>query len=170
MMLKIIAGALYAAILMVAAIAHAEEPNGYRDIPWGASEDTLRFRIPTQSCNVIDSSVDFGTRRCRVGGNVTYGKVTPNAVFFYFRNDMLVAWQVTAHPRFRETLARMLLHQYGKPTIVYKGDHVTWKGRTSDVDFVGGQVQDVVVAVTKAELVTREAERQERARRAAKGP
>jgi hypothetical protein len=47
---------------------------------------------------------------------------------------------------------------------------VTWKGRTSDVDFVGGQVQDVVVAVTKAELVTREAERQERARRAAKGP
>ena len=63
MMLKIVAGALYAAVLMVAAIAHAEEPNGYRDVPWGASEDTLRFRIPTQSCNVIDSSVDFGTRR-----------------------------------------------------------------------------------------------------------
>jgi len=170
MILKIIAGALYTAILVVAAIAHAEEPNGYRDVPWGASEETLRFRIPTQSCNVIDSSVDFGTRRCRAGGNVTYGKVTPNTMFFYFRNDMLVAWQVTAHPRFRETLARMLMQQYGKPTIVYKGDHVTWKGRTSDVDFVGGQVQDVVVAVTKAELVTREAERQERARRAAKGP
>jgi len=170
MMMKIIAGVLYAGILAVAAIAHADEPKGFRDVPWGASEDTLRFRVPTQSCAVIDPSVDFGTLRCRAGGNVTFGKVTPNAVFFYFRNDMLVAWRVTAHPRFRETLAKTLLQLYGKPTTVYKGNHVTWKGRTSDVDFVGGSVQDDVVAVTKAELVTRDAERQERARRAAKRP
>ena len=170
MLMKIIASALYAVILAVAAIAHADEPKGFRDVPWGASEDTLRLRIPTQSCDVIDPTVDFGTRRCRAAGNVTFGKVTPNAVFFYFRNDMLVAWQVTAHPRFRETLAKSLMKQYGKPTVVYKGDHVTWKGRTSDLDFVGGTVQDTVVAVTKAELVTRDAERQERARRAAKRP
>src|SRR5438128_6819460 len=170
MLMKIIAGALYAAVLAVAAIAHADEPKGFRDVPWGASEDTLRFRIPTQSCAVIDPSVDFGTLRCRAAGNVTFGKVTPNAVFFYFRNDMLVAWRITAHPRFRETLAKSLMKQYGKPTIVYKGDHVTWKGGTSDLDFVGGTVQDTIVAVTKAELVTREAERQERARKAAKRP
>lgn len=169
MMVKIVAGALSAAALAVALTAQAEEPKGFQDVPWGASEDILRFRIPTQSCAVIDPSVDFGTRRCRAAGNVTFGKVTPNAMFFYFRNDMLVAWRVTANPRFRETLAKTLMQQYGKPTIVYKGDHVTWKGGTSDVDFVGGSVQDVVVAVTKAELVTREAERQERARRAAKG-
>ena len=72
--------------------------------------------------------------------------------------------------RFRLTLARSLMQQYGKPTIVYKGDHVTWKGRTSDLDFVGGTVQDMIVAVTKAELVTHEAERAERARRTAKRP
>ena len=86
MMMKIIAGVLYAAILAVAALAHADEPKafpepkGFRDVPWGASEDTLRFRIPTQSCAVIDPSVDFGTLRCRAAGNVTFGKVTPNAV------------------------------------------------------------------------------------------
>jgi hypothetical protein len=168
MFMKIVAGALYAAILAVAAFAHADEPKGFRDVPWGASEDTLRFRIPTQSCDVIDPSVDFGTRRCRAASSVTFGKVTPNTVFFYFRNDMLVAWQITTHTRFRQTLARSLLQQYGKPTIVYKGDHVTWRGPTSDLDFVGGAVQDTILAVTKAELVTREAERHERAKRAAK--
>ena len=168
MKLKIVAGVLYAALLAVAALAYAEDPKGFGDVPWGASEDTLRFRIPTQSCDVIDSTVDFGTRRCRASAGITYGKVTPNAVFFYFRNNMLVAWRLDAHTRHRVVLAKMLLKQYGQPTIVYKGNHVTWNGPTSDVDFVGGQIQDTLVVVTKAELATRDAERQERARRAAK--
>src|SRR5438034_11705744 len=170
MLMKIIAGALYAAILAVAAIAHADGPKGFRDVPWGASEDTLRLRIPTQSCDVIDPTVDFGTRRCRAAGNVTFGHVPPNAVFFYFRNDMLVAWQISAHPRFRETLARSLMAQYGKPTVVYKGNHVTRRGRTCDLDFVGGAVQDTIVPVPTAELMTREAERRDRAHRAATRP
>jgi hypothetical protein len=164
--LKIAAGALYAALLAMAALAYADEPKGFRDVPWGASEDTLRFRIPIQSCDVIDPTVDFGSRRCRAAGSVTFGKVTPNAVFFYFRNDMLVAWQITTAPRFRETVAKSLLAQYGKPTMVYKGDHVTWSGATSDLEFVGGWGQDSLVAVTKAELATRDVERQERTRRA----
>ena len=170
---KIVAGALYAALLAIAALAYADEghgfpePNRFRDVPWGASEETLRFRIRTQSCDVVDATVDFGTRLCVATGSVTSGHVTPNAVFFYFRNDMLVAWQISAHPRFRETLARSPMAQYGKPTVVYKGDHVTWRGRTCDLDFVGGAVQDTLVAVTKAELMTREAERRDRARRAA---
>ena len=173
---KIVAGALYAALLAIAALAYADEghgfpePNGFRDVPWGASEETLRFRIRTQSCDVVDATVDFGTRRCVATGSVTFGHVTPNAVFFYFRNDMLVAWQISAHPRFRETLARSLMAQYGKPTVVYKGNHVTWRGRTCDLDFVGGAVQDTIVAVTKAELMTREAERRDRAHRAATRP
>jgi hypothetical protein len=166
--LKIAAGVLYAALLAVAALAYAEEPKGFRDVPWGASEDTLRFRIPTQSCDVIDPATDFGTRRCRAAAGMTYGKIPPNDVFFYFRNGMLVAWRLDAHTRYRETLAKTLLKEYGRPTIVYKGNHVSWKGPTSDVDFIGGLVQDSVVVVTKAELATREAERQERARRAAK--
>ena len=165
---KIAAGVLYAALVAIAACAYAEEPKGFGDVPWGASEDTLRFRIPTQSCNVIDSTVDFGTRRCRAASGVTYGKVTPNAVFFYFRNNMLVAWRLDAHTRHRLVLAKALLKEYGQPTIVYKGNHVTWKGPTSDVDFVGGQIQDSLVVVTKAELATRESERQEQARRAAR--
>ena len=164
---KIAAGVL-SALLAVAAFAYAEEPKGFGDVPWGASEDTLRFRIPTQSCDVVDPTVDFGSRRCRAAAGVTYGKIPPNAVFFYFRNNMLVAWRVDAHTRHRVTLAKMLLKQYGHPTIVYKGNHVTWKGSTTDIDFVGGQVQDSVVVVTKAEVVTREAEQQDRARRAAK--
>src|SRR5215470_16529268 len=165
---KIAAGVLYAALLAVAAFAYAEEPKGFGDVPWGASEDTLRFRIPTQSCDVIDPTVDYGSRRCRAAAGVTYGKIQANAVFFYFRNDMLVAWRVNAHTRYRETLARMLLKQYGHPTTVYKGNYVTWKGSTTDIDFIGGPVQDSLVVVTRAEQVAREAERQERARRAAK--
>jgi hypothetical protein len=163
---KLAAGALYAALLALAALVYADEPKGFRDVPWGTSEETLRFRIPTQSCEDVNSSVDFGTRRCRARNDVTFGKLTPAAVFFYFRNDMLVAWRVTVYPRFRETLAKTLMQQYGQPTVVYKGDHVAWKGRTSDVDFVGGAGYDTVEALTKAELATREAERQERARRA----
>ena len=168
MRVKIAAGALYAALLAMAALVYAEEPKGFRDVPWGASEDTLRFRVPIQSCDVIDPTVDFGSRRCRAAGSVTFGKVTPNAVFFYFRNGMLVAWQITTAPRFRETVAKSLLAKYGAPTTVYKGDHVSWRGSTSDLEFVGGAGQDSLVAVTKAELATREAERQERARRAAR--
>ena len=170
MRINIVAGALCAALVGVAVIAEAEEPKGFRDVPWGASEDTLRLRIPIQSCEVIDPSVEFGTRRCRAAGSVTFGKVIPNAVFFYFRNDMLVAWQITTPPRFRETVAKSLLKQYGAPTIVYKGEQVTWKGRTSDLDFIGGSGQDTLQAVTKAELVTRDAERAERAGRTAKRP
>lgn len=164
---KLVAGALYAALLAVAAFAYADEPNGFRDVPWGASEETLRFRIPTQSCGEVDGTVEFGTRRCRARNDIRFGPVTPAAVFFYFRNDMLVAWRLTSYPRLRATLAKTLIQQYGQPSIVYKGEHVAWKGGTSDVDFVGGAASDVVEAVTKAELVTREAERQERARRAA---
>ena len=166
--LKIATGVLYAALLAVTAFAYAADPKGFRDVPWGASEDTLRFRVPTQSCDVIDPTVDYGTRRCRARGNVTFGTITPNAVFFYFRNDMLVAWRLDVHNRNRTALAKALIQQYGRPTIVYQGSHVTWNGATSDIDFVGGPLVDTVVAVTKGELATREAERQERARRAAK--
>lgn len=165
---KIAAGLLYAALLAVAAFAYAEEPRGFRDVPWGASEDTLRFRIPTQSCDVIDPNLEFGTRRCRAAAGVTYGKVVPNAAFFYFRNNMLVAWRLDVHTRYRETLAKALLKEHGQPTIVYKGNHVTWKEPSTDIDFVGGPAVDSLVVVTKAELATREAERQDRARRAAK--
>jgi hypothetical protein len=167
---KLAAGALYAALLAIAALVYADEPKGFRDVPWGTSEETLRFRIPTQSCVDVVSTVEFGTRRCRARNDVTFGKLTPAAVFFYFRNDMLVAWRVTSYPRFREMLAKTLMQQYGEPTVVYKGDHVVWKGRTTDVDFVGGPGYDVVDAVTKAELATREAERQDRARRSASAP
>src|SRR5262249_5172601 len=90
--LKITTAVLYAALLAVAAYAYAAEPKGFRDVSWGASEDTLRFRVPTQSCDIIDPAVDYGTRRCRAGAGVTYGKIPPTTVFFYFRNDMLVAW------------------------------------------------------------------------------
>jgi hypothetical protein len=166
MNLKLAAAALWAALLAIAAIAYAEEPKGFRDVPWGASEETLRFRIPIQSCDVIDPAVEFGSRRCRAGRGVTFGDVAPNAVFFYFRNNMLVAWQIITPPRVREQIARSLIAQYGQPTTVYQGDHVTWKGRTSDLDFVGGNLQDKLVAVTKAEVVAREAERQERTRSA----
>jgi hypothetical protein len=165
-----VAGVLCAVLIGMAAVASADEPKGFRSVPWGASEEILRSRIPTQSCDVVDPGVDFGTRRCVAAGGVTFGRVRPNAVFFYFRNDMLVAWQISAHPRFRATLGRSLLAQYGKPTVVYTGNHVTWKGRTCDLDFVGGAVQDTVVAVTKAELMTREAERRESAHRPATRP
>jgi hypothetical protein len=158
---KLAAGALYAALLAVAALAYADEPRGFRDVPWGASEEMLRLRIPTQSCGEVDGSAEFGTRRCRARNDVKFGTLTPAAVFFYFRNDMLVAWRVTSYPRFRAALAKMLMEENGRPTVVYKG------AGTSDVNFVGGAGSDVVEAVTKAELVTREAERQERARRAA---
>ena len=164
---KLAAGALYAALLAVAALAYADDPHRFRDVPWGVSEEVLRLRVPTQSCSEVDGSAEFGTRRCRARNDVKFGTLTPAAVFFYFRNDMLVAWRVTSYPRFRAALAKMLMEEYGRPTVVYKGDHVAWKGGTSDVDFVGGPGSDVVEAVTKAELVTREAERQERARRAA---
>ena len=154
-----VVGTVGAIVLGMTAAASAGEPTGFRDVPWGASEETLRFRVQTQSCDVVDPAVDLGTRRCVAAGSVTFGRVRPNAVFFYFRNDMLVAWQISAHPRFRVTLARSLMAQYGKPTVVYKGNHVTWKGHTCDLDFVGGAVQDTIVAVTKAEQMTREAER-----------
>src|SRR5256885_10613255 len=99
MLMKIIASALYAVILAVAAIAHADEPKGFRDVPRGASVDTLRLRIPTQSCDVIDPTVDFGARHCRAAGNVSFARETPTPLFFYFRTDMLVAWLFTSHPR-----------------------------------------------------------------------
>lgn len=168
-MKKIAAGALSMVALVVALTAHADEPTGFRDVPWGASEETLKFRIPTESCGAADPNTDFGTRRCKARSDITFGDVRPTAVWFFFRNNMLVAWQVASPPRFRETLASALTQRYGKPTTVYEGDHVAWKGRASDVDFVGGRSQDVIVAVTKAELVMRETERQERAKRAAKG-
>jgi len=170
MRLKLAAAVLWAALLVMAAIAYAKEPDGFRDVPWGASEEMLRLRLPIQSCDVIDPTVEFGSRRCRAAATLTFGDITPNAVFFYFRNDMLVAWQINAAPRFRERIAKSLVAKYGQPTVVYQGDHVTWKGNTCDLDFVGGRTHDQIVAVTKSELTTRDAERQERARRARARP
>jgi len=165
---KLIAGALYATLLGMATLAFAEEPKGFRDVPWGVSEETLRFRLPIQSCDVIDPAVEFGARRCRASRGVTFGDITPHAVFFYFRNDMLVAWQVVTPPRLREQVAKLLIAQYGHPTTVYANDHATWTGQTTDLDFVGTAGQDRIVAVTKAELVAHEADRE--IARARRGP
>lgn len=167
---KLAAGALYAALLALAALVYADEPTGFGDVPWGTSEEALRFRIPTQSCADVDPHVEYGSRRCRARNDVTFGKLTPAALFFYFRNHMLVAWRVTTPPRLREAMAKTLIRRYGPPTIVYKGNHVAWKGQTSDIDFIGGPGSDTVEVVTKAELAVREAERQDRARRAARAP
>jgi hypothetical protein len=164
---KLIAGALYAALLCMAALAFGEEPKGFRDVPWGTSEKTLRSRISIQSCDVIDPAIEFGSRRCRASRGITFGEIAPHAVFFYFRNDMLVAWQVITPPRLREQVAKSLIAQYGQPTIVYADDHATWTGQTTDLDFVGTAGQDRVIAVTKAELVAHEFER-DHARRSPK--
>jgi hypothetical protein len=164
---KLIAGVLGVGLLAVVALASAEEPNGFRDVPWGASEELLRLRIPIQSCDLIDPAVEFGARRCRASRGITFGDIAPHAVFFYFRNDMLVAWQIITPPRLREKVAKSLIAKYGQPTVVYTGDHVTWKGQTTDLDFVGTAGQDRIVAVTKAELVAHEFER-DRARRSPK--
>src|SRR5262249_40419019 len=115
---KLVAGALYAALLAVAALAFAEEPKGFHDVPCGASEELLRWRIRIQSCDPIAPAVEFGARRCRASRSVTFGDITPHAVFFYFRNDMLVAWQVITPPRLREQVAKSLIAQYGHPTVV----------------------------------------------------
>jgi len=169
MMVKILAGALLVVVLALAVTAHAEEATGFRDVPWGASEDTLRFRVPLDYCNAADPHSEYGTRRCRARSDITFGDVKPTSVFFFLRNNMLVGWQIAYPPRFRVTMADALTKKYGEPTKVYEGDRVAWKGRTAEIDFVGGRAQDLVTVVTKAELATCEAERQERARKAAKG-
>jgi len=169
MMVKILAAALFVVALALAVPAPAEEVTGFRDVPWGASEDTLRFRIPLDYCNAADPHSEYGTRRCRARSDITFGDVRPTSVVFYLRDNMLVGWQIAYPPRFRVTMANALTAKYGEPTKVYEGDRVAWKGRTAEVDFVGGRAQDLVTVVTKAELATSEAERQDRARKAAKG-
>ena len=155
--------------LLLPLAAGAEEPLGFRDVPWGASEETLRDRIPTEYCDAGDPDTDYGTRHCRARSDITFGDVRPTSVDFYFRDNRLVAWQVAASPRFRVTLANALTVKYGKPSVVYDGDHIIWRGQVADLDFIGGRTQDLIVAITKAELASHETEGQARARRAARG-
>src|SRR2546426_11617949 len=169
MMGKILAAALVVVALALVVTAHAEEATGFRDVPWGASEDTLRFRVPLDYCNAADPHSEYGTRRCRARSDITFGDVRPTSVFFFLRDNMLVGWQIAYPPRFRVTMANALTKKYGEPTKVYEGDRVAWKGRTAEADFVGGRAQDLVPGVAKAAPAPWRAEPHGPARTAAEG-
>ena len=154
--------------LAAPALALAEEPTGFRDIPWGATEATLRAKVPLSDC-YPSGQIDFGTRRCSAADGLRFGAVVPQSVTFYFRDARLVAWAMLYHRNWRPTMVPALLERYGKPTEEGR-TAATWTGaRTRIIVTMDYSESDYLQVVTQQEIRLHAADRKRAAEKTSKG-
>ena len=146
-----------------------DEPAGFRDVPWGASEERLREHIGLEVCVNTLSPVS-GDRLCR--GGVTVGEV-PVRASFWFRAGGFTRVTLRFDPKNFTTMAIIFKKRYGHPT-ASREEPVKMRGGfeyTNEVlEWTGAKV---VITLTKYHGKTTEsdarietvAERDEQARR-----
>lgn len=154
-------------VLATPALALAEEPTGFRDIPWGATEKALRAKVRLQECHAAGQH-DFGRRTCYAKDGLKFGEILPMQVAFYFREDRLVAWQVMYNRSWRPTMGAALVERYGKPTDENREGR-TWLGPRTRMTLTNYAETDFLRVVTQEEIGSHAADRKRAAEKASKG-
>ena len=146
--------------------AWAEEPTGFRDIPWGATEKAVRAKVPLGECYTARQH-DFGSRRCSAKDGLKFGDVLPMGVAFYFREDRLVGWYVLYNRSWHPTMVAALVERYGKPTDEDRTGR-TWQGRLAQMTLTNSAESGFLVVATQEEVARRAADRKRAAEKTSK--
>jgi hypothetical protein len=52
-------------LALLAVMAHAEEPTGFRDVPFGATEAEVKAKFPEAFCNARSEATSCVVKDCR---------------------------------------------------------------------------------------------------------
>jgi hypothetical protein len=126
--LRLAAGAIFV-IGAVAFSAHAfNEPDGFRGVPWGASEATMRAARQVTECEDLSSELRrMGHRGC--AENFDLGRIPVRANYF-FRADRFVRVVLKFPPNHFDRVAAIFIERYGPPT-TREQDKLFWFGAST---------------------------------------
>lgn len=149
--------------------AASNEPTGFRDIPWGATEETWRKKADVTRPCVFTLRGDPGDKRCEATGRIQIDGIATEAIDFYFRDDKLVAWTVVYDRKSRGTMGAALTEKYGKPTRDGQGG-AAWIGARAEVtvESLSGE-RDYLLVITRGELDRQATDQKRAAEKASKG-
>jgi hypothetical protein len=104
-------GLLVVALFLPLPVHAWDEPDAFRGVPWGASEETLNAKIPS-TC--FKPGGDFlGDRVC--SASFTIGEV-PVKALLYLRSDSFVGVSLFFDPRHFSVIEGAFKGRYGPPT------------------------------------------------------
>jgi hypothetical protein len=100
-------------LLILASTVFAwNEPDNFRGVPWGASEQQVREKNTGMLCYDAKGN-PLGERAC--GVEITIGSV-PTSTFFVFRNGKFMTVLLTFEPKDFSEMEGIFAERYGKPT------------------------------------------------------
>jgi hypothetical protein len=129
--LRLAAGAIFV-MGAVASSAHAfNEPDGFRGVPWGATEEQMRSTVSIEkSCSDYSTGSKYlGDRFCPA--LLSIGNVSVRALYI-FRADRLGRVGLYFASKDFDRLADIFVERYGTPT--YRDhDGFAWNGKRASV-------------------------------------
>jgi hypothetical protein len=100
-------------LAMAGTVLGFNEPDGFRGLPWGATEEQMRTNVGGWCEDYPSTERWAGDRYCIVGFQITGidGKAT-----YDFRRDKFVRVNLRFESRDFDQLAAIFVERYGKPT------------------------------------------------------
>ncbi len=107
------------ALLIVASARAAEEPTGFRDIPFGASEAQIHERLPTARCLAVAGDDQHDDVSCSVSSMIGH---VPVLVFFRLVGEPMQRRMMNVTLSFKSEdfgrISQAMTDRYGPPTNV----------------------------------------------------
>jgi hypothetical protein len=115
--------------VILPALAYPNEPNGFRNIPWGTPK--------SQISGLFDCNSE-GTSCSRINDNMTFGNASIYMIRYHFYKNMLESVSLTTKNRAdSQALFNNLQANYGPGTKDEKQiGQYNWRGGTTLIDFV----------------------------------
>jgi hypothetical protein len=175
---SVVASVLLILVLVSGAPAF-NEPDGFRGVPWGASQEQVRTTLDFSRQNREDCTEI--TRDCQ---DLFWLGDIPLRTIYRFRNGRLTG--VFLHFKSRESakLAAILVERYGAATkekreqfktrggVTASNQHLRWEGPKVVIDFwqfMGTLDEGLTTILTREEIEALDREVQEQTKDAAKG-
>ena len=149
-----------------------DEPDGFRGVPWGATEEQMRAAVSIErACaDYPVASRHLGDRFCPA--LLLIGDIRVRANYSFRANRMTRVGLLFA-PKDFDRLAAIFVERYGPATKLRDRDALTWSGETTSVSLSRYLGMDVTtgyaVITTKAEMQESKRLRDEQTKGAAKG-
>jgi len=155
---------------MAGTVLGFNEPEGFRGVPWGATEKQMRSSVSSPpTCEDFPKAERWsGHRYCFT--QFPIGDVIVDAMY-RFRADKFVRVGLHFAPKDFDRLGAIFVERYGPPTNKSR-DAFVWTGATTEISlhrYVGSSSQGYASIATQAEIRESTRLREEQTKGAAKG-
>ena len=165
-----VAVAPFLVLAMAGTVLGFNEPEGFRGVPWGATEKQMRSSVSSPpTCEDFPKAERWsGHRYCFT--QFPIGDVIVDAMY-RFRADKFVRVGLHFAPKDFDRLGAIFVERYGPPTNKSR-DAFVWTGATTEISlhrYVGSSSQGYASIATQAEIRESTRLREEQTKGAAKG-